>query len=62
MKPLEIVWRNPLPRHFERRCTRLQIAFDRRVYLVEELINRGDRHYWSKTAALEMVYGGRKVA
>jgi hypothetical protein len=62
MKHLEIVWRNPLPRRFERRCVPLQIAFDRRVYLIEELINRGDRHYWSKTAALEMVYGGRRVA
>jgi hypothetical protein len=27
--------------------------------VVEELIARGDRHYWSKTAALEMVYGGK---
>ena len=62
MNHLEIVWRNPLPRHFERRCFPLQIAPDRRVYLVEELVTRGDRHYWSKTAALEMVYGGRKAA
>ena len=38
------------------------IAPDRRVYLVEELINQGDRRYWSKAAALEIVYGGRKAA
>lgn len=62
MKHLEIVWRNSSPRPFERRCVPLQIAPDRRVYLVEELISRGDRRYWSKTAALEMVYGGRKAA
>ena len=62
MKSLEIVWRNILPRRFERRCVPLQIAPDRRVYLVEELVARGACHYWSKTAALEMVYGGRKAA
>jgi hypothetical protein len=62
MKPLEIIWRNALPRRFERRCVPLQIAPDRRVYLIEELVTRGDRNYWSKAAALEMVYGGRKAA
>jgi len=62
MKGLQIVWRNPFPRNFERRCVPLQIAPDRRVYLVEELVGRGERRYWSKAAALEMVYGGRKAA
>jgi hypothetical protein len=59
MQPLEIVWRNPLPLYRERRCVPLQIAPDRRVYLIEELVNRGDGNYWSKAAALEMVYGGK---
>lgn len=62
MKDLKIVWRNPFPRHLERRCVPLQIAPDRRVYLIEELVTRGERIYWSKAAALEMVYGGRKAA
>jgi hypothetical protein len=59
MKTLEIVWRNPRPRPFERRCVPLRIEPNRRIYVVEELIAHGDRHYWSKTAALEMVYGGK---
>jgi hypothetical protein len=59
MKTLQIVWRNPLPCRFERRWVSLRIEPGRRVYVVEELIGRGDRRYWSKTAALEMVYGGK---
>jgi hypothetical protein len=62
MTRLEIVWRNPISRHFHRRCVPLQIAPDRRVYLIEERVTRGDRYHWSKAAALEMVYGGRKAA
>ena len=62
MNYIEIVWRNPQPRRFERRCVPLQIAPDRRIYLIEELVTRGDRCYWSKAAALEMLYGGRKAA
>ena len=62
MKHLQIVWRNPFPRRSERRCVPLQIAPERRVYLVEELVDRGDRHYWSKAAALEVVLGGRHAA
>jgi hypothetical protein len=59
---LQIVWRNPLPRRFERRCVALRIEPGRRVYLIEELICRGDRRYWSKAAALEIVCGGRRAA
>jgi hypothetical protein len=62
MQGLKVVWRNPSPRRHERRCVPLQIAPDRRVCLVEELVSHGDRRYWSKAAALEMVYGGRKAA
>jgi hypothetical protein len=61
MKHVEIVWRNPLPCRSERRCVPLQIASDRRIHLVEELVTRGEHHNWSKTATLEMVYGGRKA-
>lgn len=62
MQALKVIWRNPKIRRYERRCVPLQIAPDRRVYLVEELVAQGDRRYWSKAAALEMVYGGRKAA
>jgi len=62
MRALKVVWRNSKAPRAERRCVPLQIAPDRRVYLVEELVAHGDRRYWSKTAALEMVYGGRRAA
>jgi len=62
MQDLKVIWRNPNPQPYERRCVPLQIAPDRRVYVVEEKITRGDQLYWSKTAALEMVYGRRRAA
>jgi hypothetical protein len=62
MEGLIVIWRNPVAQHCERRCVPLQIAPDRRVYVVEEKVTRGDQLFWSKTAALEMIYGGRRAA
>jgi hypothetical protein len=62
MQDLKVIWRNPQAPRNERRCVPLQIAPDRRVYLVEEKVTRGDRLYWSKAGALEVVYGGRRAA
>jgi hypothetical protein len=62
MNQFEIVWRNALPRRLQRRCVPLQIESDRRLYLIEELIRRGDRLHWNQAAALEMVYGNRATS
>lgn len=59
MQALRVVWINPSARRHDWRCVPLQIAPDRRVYLVEQLVTQGDRRYWTKSSALEMLYGGQ---
>jgi hypothetical protein len=59
MSRLQIVWSNPKPQHRKRRWHTLACEVDRRLYLVEELITRGDRPCWAQAVALEIVRGGR---
>jgi len=59
MLRLQIVWSNPKPQR-RRRCWRkLAREVDRRRYLAEELVTRGDQPCWAQAVALEIVRGGR---
>ena len=59
---LKIVWRNPKPGRRGRRWHQLASDIGRRFYVIEELVNLGDRKRWAQAAALEVVRGGRAVA
>lgn len=59
MLRLQIVWSNPKPQRRKRRWHKLTCEVDRRLYLVEELVTRGDQPCWAQAVALEIVRGGR---
>jgi len=59
MSRLHIIWSNPKPQRRKRRWHKLACEVDRHLYLVEELVTRGDQPCWAQAVALEIVRGGR---
>jgi hypothetical protein len=59
MSRLKIVWSNPNPQRRKRRWVKVAGELGRRLYLVEELVTRGDLPCWAQAVALEVVRGGR---
>ena len=59
MKPA-IIWRNPNPKWHKQRWQTLERGVARSVYVVQELLVKGDKGHWSTACALEVVRGGRK--
>lgn len=59
MARLKIVWSNQKARQRKRRWHKLACDAGRRLYVVEELVTRGDQPCWARTIALEVVRGGR---
>ena len=59
MSRLKIVWSNSKAERRKRRWHKLACDVGRRLYLVEELVTRGDQPCWARAVALEVVHGGR---
>lgn len=62
MNRLVIVWRNPNPAPRKHRWHELACDVGRRLYVVEELVPRGDQKRWAQSLALEVISGRRAVA
>ncbi len=59
MSCLKIVWSNPKAQRRKRRWHKLACDVGRHLYLVEELVTRGDQPCWAQAVALEILRGGR---
>jgi hypothetical protein len=59
---LKVIWRNSKPARRQRRWHALACDVGRRLYVVEELVPYGEKERWAQSLALEVVYGGRKIA
>jgi len=59
MSSLKIVWSNTKPQRRKRRWHKLACDMGRLLYVVEELVTRGDQPCWAQAIALEVVRGGR---
>jgi hypothetical protein len=59
MTRLVIIWRNPSPKKYQRRLQTLERTLGRTLYIVQQLMPSGKEGYWTTTASLEVLRGGR---
>ena len=57
---LAIIWRNPDPKWHKRRWQTVERGVDRSLYVVQELMVKGDKGHWLPSCAFEVRRGGRK--
>jgi hypothetical protein len=62
MTKLRIVWRNPNTNRRTQRWQTLERGLGRTLYIVQQLISKGEKGYWTTTASLEVLRGGRAIA
>ncbi len=62
MHRLKVIWRNPKPTTRKRRWHALACDVGRRLYVVEELVSRGEQNQWAQALALEVITGRRAAA
>jgi hypothetical protein len=63
MTKLRIIWRNPNPNRRPQRWQTLERGLGRTLYVVQQLvIPEGEKGYWTTTASLEVLRGGRAIA
>jgi hypothetical protein len=59
MKQLIIVWRNPNFKRHPQRVRTLERGLRRTLYIVQQLMPSGKEGFWTTTASLELLRGGR---
>ena len=59
---LAIMWRNPDPKWHKQRWQTLERGLDRSLYVVQELVIKGEKGQWFTSHAFEVRRGGRKPA